>query len=209
MNNPAGRHLVIDESMDCCTSRCAHTHKIPRKPIKQGLKYYYLCNEYGYIHNINLHTREVLPYDAARGPLFSRTFMMLSGQNVHGGQSFLNCHRTIFTDRLFTSPVLAAELLAYDTYIVGTVVATRQYLPSTTQAKMNKSIARGTFVFRHADPFSCVCWFDSNVVKLLYDDPEYLEQVSVIQRRTHGSAEVLNLPVPDVIVYYQQYMRGY
>lgn len=33
-----GRFLVIDESMDKCTSRCGHKHKLPRKPIKEGLK---------------------------------------------------------------------------------------------------------------------------------------------------------------------------
>lgn len=75
-----GRFLVIDESMDKCTSRCAHKTKMPRKPIKEGIKFYYLCDDLGCILNMNLHTKEVLPYDATRGPLFSRTFMLLTGQ---------------------------------------------------------------------------------------------------------------------------------
>lgn len=75
-----GRYLVIDESMTKCTSRCAHKTKMPRKPIKEGIKFYYLCDDLGCILNIDLHSKEVLPYDATRGPLFSRTFMLLTGQ---------------------------------------------------------------------------------------------------------------------------------
>lgn len=204
-----GRYLVIDESMDKCTSRCGHKHKLPRKPIKEGLKYYYLCDEKGTILNINLHTKETLPYDAERGPLFSRTFMMLSGQNVSGGKSYLERHRTLFSDRLYTSPTLALELFSFQTYVVGTVICSRQNLPSDIcKDKMSKKFPRGLMKFRHAGPLSYVNWYDSNVVKMLFSDPEYVEQVSVIVRRIQKSNKIQEINVPEVIKFYQKYMRG-
>lgn len=135
--------------------------------------------------------------------------MILSGQNVVGGKSYLGRNRTLFCDRLYTSPTLALELFAYDTYVVGTVISSRQNLPSDIcKDKMSKKITRGLMKFRHAGPLSYVNWCDSSVVKVLYSDPEYVEQVSVIVRRIQKTSKVQEINVPEVIKFYQRYMRG-
>lgn len=204
-----GRHVVVDESMDKCTGRCGHKHKIPRKPIKEGLKYLYLCEERGCVINIDLYTKETLPYDATKGPLFSRVFMLLSGQNIERGVSYLNKYKTVFLDRLFTSVDLAVNLLPFKTMLVGTCVASRKYLPTDIcKEKMNKNILRGSMIFRHAEPLRFVSWYDNNVVKILYNDMQFVEQVSVIQRRKPDTSKVELINVPEVVKYYQQYMRG-
>lgn len=63
-------------------------------------------------------------------------------------------------------------------------------------------------MFRHAGPLSCLSWFDSNVVKILYTDAEYVEQMSVITRRLQKSSRIEEINVPKVVKYYQKYMRG-
>lgn len=208
-NIKLGRYAAIDESMDKCTSRCAHKQFIPRKPIKEGLKYYYACDERGYIFNMNLHTKEVLPYDAEKGPLFSRAFMLMTGQNVPGGVSYLDEWRTVITDRLYSSVELAFQLYERKTFFCGTVIASRKGLPADIcKDKMTKNMIKGRMVFRHADPLRYVNWYDSNVVKLLHTMIQYLEQFSVIKRRNRLTGELQEITVPNVIKFYQTYMRG-
>lgn len=121
----------------------------------------------------------------------------------------MNNERTLFTDRLFTSPVLAAELLAFQTYVVGTVIAGRQFLPQDIcKEKMTKNMARGTIKFRHASGMSYCNFYDNNVVKMLYTDKEYVEQVSVVKRKSRVTGDMHELNVPDVVIFYQKYMRG-
>lgn len=93
--------------------------------------------------------------------------------------------------------------------MVGTVISNRQYLPhDVSKLKMSPSIARGTTIFRHTDKLSFVDWCDSNVVKVLYTEPAFVEQMSVIARRIQKSSRVEEITVPEIVKYYQRYMRG-
>lgn len=128
---------------------------------------------------------------------------------MEGGISYLDNDRTLFTDRLFTSPVLASELLPFKTYVVGTVVAGRQFLPQDIcKEKMNRNVARGTIKFRHADELSYCNFYDNNVVKMLYTDKEFVEQISVVKRKDRVTGAMYEMNMPDVVGYYQQFMRG-
>jgi len=160
--------------------------------------------------NMNLFTKETFPFELEEGALFARTWLILSGANVAGGKSFLNEWRTIFCDRLYTSVPLALHLLAYKTALVGTCISGRKYLPFKDKTNKNEH-AKGTTMFRHEQDMSFVNWYDNNVVKILYTDPEFVTQLTTVERWEDGDEEGKghkeSITLPAIVKHFQTYMR--
>ncbi|ETP03622.1 hypothetical protein F441_19424, partial [Phytophthora nicotianae CJ01A1] len=100
--------------------------------------------------------------------------------------------RLIVTDRFYTSPALAMQLLALGFYSIGTVMTNRRGLCTESIVKKKKtrpaSVDRGTYTVAQSTlvpSIHAVCWWDNRPVHLLCAGGS-VEQDRVVRREKSG-----------------------
>lgn len=72
----------------------------------------------------------------------------------------------VYTDRYYTSPELATELLGQNTYLTGTVMPTRKGMPSNLKA-ITKKMKKGDIISFRRGNTVIMSWKDKRVVHML------------------------------------------
>ncbi|XP_047106973.1 piggyBac transposable element-derived protein 4-like [Schistocerca piceifrons] len=134
------RKITIDEGVCKFRGRVYFKQCMPQKPNKYGMKLYMLSeSDTGYFWNFSVYAGE--RSDIVN--LVKTLFANLSGKGY-----------TLFTDRFYTSPILASELETAKTALVGTTRKSRQGLP---RAIKDLNLQRGELIFRRKGNMSTLC----------------------------------------------------
>ena len=108
------------------------------KPIKWGLKTFRLCeSKTGYVVNAEIYTGKV-----ENDPTFVQELGITGSLVVRLSASYHGQNYCLYTDRFYTSVVLAEYLLASNgTRLVGNALTTRKRFPGQL---VNKKMERGS-----------------------------------------------------------------
>lgn len=118
--------IAVDETMVPFRGRLKFRQYIPGKAHKYGIKLFKLCGTDGYTYNIEIYAGKTQIQGKGLG---CRVVLDLCDR-------YLNVGRTIITDNFYTSIVLANELLAKNTNLIGTLRSNRVKLSEVTKAKL-------------------------------------------------------------------------
>ncbi|KAJ8950128.1 hypothetical protein NQ314_007981 [Rhamnusium bicolor] len=120
-----GTNVCIDETMVPFRGCLIFKQFLKNKHHKFGIKLYKLCTEKGYTYNIRVYSGT----DALETGSASQRVVI---EMMNG---LLDCGRTLFTDKYYTSVVLATELLERKTHLVGTIRSNRKFNSNAVVAK--------------------------------------------------------------------------
>ena len=132
----AGRDIAIDETTVAFKGRAGFKMYNPQKPTKWGLRIYTLGDSAtGYIVTFEPYYGQKTTESLTRPdlPFTSRIVIHLVNQLLQETNA-TGYH--LFTDRYYTSYVLAVELLKMNVHLTGTVQRTRQGLPPELKQKV-------------------------------------------------------------------------
>ena len=124
------RELSIDESMIAFRGRVGFRQYIGGKPQPWGIKAYVLSeSKSGYMYNLVIYYgKETLLLANPRLNHTTRVCLSLM-------EPLKNMGYDLYTDRFYTSPILASELLQIGTTITGTVMCNKKNLPVSVKSK--------------------------------------------------------------------------
>ena len=173
------------------------------KPIKWGLKTFLLCeSETGYIVNAEIYTGKkdndptFVPELGINGSLVVRLSTPYLGQNY-----------CLFTDRFYTSVLLAEYLLANNgTRLVGTALTTRKRFPGQL---VSKKMDRGTSQILFNGTVAAASWCDKRPTGIYFVMSKYVNTADDTVLR-YSATEHKRVPVscPAVAKQYNAYMGG-
>ena len=124
------RELSIDEAMIAFRGKVAFRVYIRGKPHPWGIKAYVLSeSRSGYLHNIIIYYGKETKIVHIPG-LNHTTNVVLTLMAPLANKGY-----DLYTDRYYTSPQLARQLLEIGTTITGTVMVNRRGMPAATKAK--------------------------------------------------------------------------
>ena len=134
------RNVSIDEAMIAFRGRVGFRQYIRGKPQPWGIKAYVLSeSRTGYMYNILIYYgKETLLTKTA---LNHTTNVVLTLMDPLGGLGY-----DLYTDRFYTSPILAHELLKINTTLTGTVMCNRKDMPAAVKSKKQKKDDVDTYV---------------------------------------------------------------
>ena len=133
-HNPS-KNLVIDESLVLWRGNIGFRQYIPSKRHRFGLKLFVLCDcKSGFLQDLILYTGK----DTQIGG--TETFGVSGAVVLELLEQYLGRGHTLFIDNWYTSPLLAEELLKYDTGICGTVKRNRKHMPTLDQTLQTKEV---------------------------------------------------------------------
>lgn len=196
-----GQHIAIDESTVGFKGRVAWKMYNPQKPTKWGLRVYVLADsETGYICAFEPYygrqTTEVLPRPDL---LFTSRIVIhlcdvllneVTGSGYH-----------LFTDRYYTSPELARELLQKKIHLTGTVQKNRKGLPNEVKRKL-KLKQQEVVAFTIDKKLMSLVWQDKRQVLML--STFYNADTHTIQRT--NKKQTVDVAKPVMISEYTKYM---
>ena len=127
-----GRNISIDEAMIAFRGRIFFRQYIRGKPEPWGIKAYVLSeSDTGYMYNL------VIYYGRETQLICTEhnhtTNVVLTLMNPLAGLGY-----DLYTDRFYTSPLLASELLKVNTTLTGTVMCNRRDMPAAAKVKKQK-----------------------------------------------------------------------
>ena len=133
------RPISIDEAMIAFRGRIFFRQYIRGKPEPWGIKAYVLSeSESGNMYNL------VIYYGRETELISTRhnhtTNVVLTLVNPLVGQGY-----DLYTDRFYTSPLLASELLKLNTSLTGTVMCNRKEMPAAVKGKKQRKGAVDTY----------------------------------------------------------------
>ena len=130
--NPA-QELSIDESMIAFCGRVGFRQYIRGKPQPWGIKAYVLSeSRTGYMYNLLIYYGKETQLIVKAG-LNHTTNVVLTLMNPLRGLG-----HDLYTDRFYTSPILAEELLNIQTTLTGTVMCNRKQMPAAVRSRKQK-----------------------------------------------------------------------
>lgn len=142
--------ITIDEGMCAYRGRLYFKQYMPQKPSRYGIKLYILSeSKTGYVWN----------FDIFCGQANAITEVVMNLLDSLAGKG-----HTLFTDRYYTSPTLAAKLENVQTALVGTVQKNRIGMP---RALRNPILQKGEQIFRRKGNVLVLCWKDKREVYML------------------------------------------
>lgn len=159
--------VAVDESTISFKGKVSFRVYNPQKPTKFGLKIFVLSDcANGYIYDFMPYfgKQEVIP-----GSQLLKTTQIVKSlcQSVILKDPTLpTTGLHVYTDRYYTSPELAKELLSQNTFLTGTVMPTRKEMPpnlKTTTKKMKK----GEIISYRKGDLLILSWKDKRVVHML------------------------------------------
>ena len=127
------RQLSIDEAMIAFRGRVGFRQYIRGKPQPWGIKAYVLSgSQTGYMYNLVIYYGKETQLHARPG-LNQTTNVVLTLMDplAHLGYD-------LYTDRYYTSPILASELLRMDTTLTGSVMCNRKDMPVAVKTRKQK-----------------------------------------------------------------------
>ena len=127
------RQLSIDESMIAFRGRVSFRQYIHGKPQPWGIKAYVLSeSKTGYMYNLVIYygkeTQLLIIPALNHTTLVCLTLM----------EPLKDLGHDLYTDRYYTSPMLASELLQIKTTITGTLMCNKKNLPASVKSKKQK-----------------------------------------------------------------------
>lgn len=198
-----GQNICVDESIVKFKGKISFITYNPNKPTKWGIRIYVLADsETGYVYNIlpyygSIATNELIKPElpvSTRIPLHLYNNLL---NNVPGAEGY-----HMYTDRYYTSIVLAEELLKMKCHITGTIKINRKGIPDPIKKPrfgVNKSIAykKGRTMM--------LSWKDKRVVTLLStsDSAGFITKTRFLR-----GGEQQNVDKPKVVVNYTESMGG-
>ena len=198
------KEICVDESVVKFKGRVSFITYNPKKPTKWGIRIYtladsgtgYICGILPYYGSLTTQTliRPDLPV-STRNPL--HLYTMLSNR-VPGAQG-----HHMFTDRYYTSYILAIELRKLKSHLTGTIMPNRKQLPDAIR-KRQLPKEKSMVAYRKIDNF-VVAWKDKRIVTL-FTNFHNAAMSNVERTLRHGVQTVVRKP--DVVVNYIKFMGG-
>nr|XP_033799977.1 piggyBac transposable element-derived protein 4-like [Geotrypetes seraphini] len=193
--NPSQQQSV-DEHMIRFKGHSIMKQYIKNKPIKWGFKMWCRCDsKTGYLYQFDLYTGKKTDTEHGLG---EGVVLMLTKSFEH-----LCCE--IYIDNFFNSPILQLKTQQQEIYLCGTARADRKHMPKNL--KQDKELKRGESQMLSANGITCVKWMDNRSVVMLSNFLHSTNSVSV-SRRQQKSAEKIQIPCPEIIVAYNNFMGG-
>ena len=156
--NPS-RELSIDEAMIAFRGRVGFRQYIRGKPQPWGIKAYILSeSRTGYMYNLLIYYGKETQL-MARAGLNHTTNVVLTLMRPLANHGY-----DLYTDRFYTSPVLADELLQIGTTLTGTVMCNRKNMPAAVKVNKQK---RGDVATFHKGQTVVVQWTDKRTLTIL------------------------------------------
>lgn len=180
----------IDETMVKCKGRTTMKQRMPKKPIRDGVKVWHRCDaKSGYAYDFNIYKgKEEQVFQGTLGERVVRTLCnTLRSPDV-----------AIFVDRFFTSVELVKTL---PFACVGTVMSNRINLPSMTR-KLIRGESEGKCL---NSGIVCFKWKDSKEFMLLSNSHD--GTISTADRKQKDGS-IKTYDCPEAIVAYNKYMGG-
>jgi hypothetical protein len=202
------RETAIDEAMIPYKGRLNIKQYMSAKPTKWGIKVWCL-NEAssGYGWRLQVYTgaaADGVPETNQATRVVLDLMYSLKGKGFH-----------LYTDNLYTSPILASILWQNQIYCCGTIRVypqPRRYFPRDIVVTKNqgKRLDRGNYVWRSNGPLIAMRWMDKKPVYLLSTiHPPHLGNGHLPNvRRFARDGEAHIIPAPPAEVQYVTYMRG-
>ena len=174
----------------------------PQKPTKWGLRVYVLCDsENGYISTFEPYfgqpTTANLPYPQM--PFTVRIVLHLVDQLLEKADGS-GYH--VYTDRFYTSILLANQLLQKQIHLTGTVQKNRVGLPSDLKKLKLKN--HEIKVYRHQDEVMTLAWQDKRLILML--STWHNADTTIRKRWING--EEIEVIKPTVVCDYTSKMGG-
>jgi hypothetical protein len=161
------RELSIDEAMIAFRGRVAFRQYIRGKPQPWGIKAYVLSeSRTGYMYNLVIYYGKETQL-LTRPGLNHTTNVVLTLMNP-----LANLGYDLYTDRFYTSPVLASELLHISTTLTGTVMTNRKNMPNAVKSKKQKKGEVDTYMYCKG-PMVVIQWTDKRTLTALTTKHEY------------------------------------
>ena len=158
--NPA-RELSIDEAMIAFRGRVAFRQYIRGKPQPWGIKAYVLSeSRSGYMYNLVIYYGKETQLITAAG-LNHTTRVILTAMTPLANMGY-----DLYTDRFYTSPIVADELLKINTTVTGTVMVNKKNMLAATKSKRPKP-KKGDVSTYHKGPLVVMQWTDKRTLTTL------------------------------------------
>lgn len=195
-----GQKICVDESTVGFKGRISFKCYNPQKPTKWGLRIYVLADcVTGYISAFEPYYGSTTTDSLCRPdlPFTCRIVLHLLDKvkQASGGSGY-----HLYTDRYYTSPQLAEELLCKDVLLTGTVMTNRKKMPGELKKKMKKG---DVAAYRHGDEYMVLAWQDKRQVTMLSSAHNCsMRQVT----RTQAGGQTVVVEKPFIICDYTENM---
>nr|XP_027198261.1 piggyBac transposable element-derived protein 4-like [Dermatophagoides pteronyssinus] len=196
--------ICVDESIVKFKGRISFITYNPQKPTKWGIKVYtladsntgYICQILPYYGSLTTQTliRPDLPV-STRIPLHLCTMLLKKIPEARGYH--------LFTDRYYTSLVLADELHKLNCHLTGTIMNNRKGLPpEIKKPKFNKNVSIKSYRRKNN---LIITWKDKRIVTLFTN--RYNPSMKNVKRIIRNGVSTM-IKKPNAILNYSKYMGG-
>ena len=190
-----GENICVDESLMLWKGRLGFRQYIKSKRARFGIKSYEICESTtGYVFDFIMYTGKDTEYTCTDGNQGEKVVLTLL-------EPLLGKYYKLYTDRFFTSPTLAHTLLANNTYICGTVMGNRKYMPKNFPST---KLTPGQISIVHSDGISCFAWQDKKQILM----PSTMHHDSIITNTGKTNYKTKPVLKPACICDYNKYMGG-
>lgn len=196
-------NVAIDESTISFKGRVSFRVYNPMKPTKFGLKIFVLSDcVNGYMYNFIPYygKEELIPNSKL---LKTTQIVKVLTESVVFKSDAPTSGLHVFTDRYYTSPEVAKELLSINTYITGTVMPNRVGMPPRLKTE-SKSLKKGQILSQRKSNVLVCSWKDKRVVHVLSTFSKGSKDLV-----TECPSKWPNMPStkkPDVVLNYTKHM---
>ena len=192
------QHLSLDEGMLKWKGRLNIKVYNPKKPVKYGIKFYFLCeSKSGYVLDFSIYRGT---YSSLRDTVFD-----LMEQHLDKGYH-------IFMDNYYNSVNLAQELYNRGTHCSGTLRISRGAPFDLKEVVRRKSLQRGEMTWRKRDNIFVICWQDLRCVNFITTAANAETEPFVHRKRVKRNGrfcfEEVELQRPKMVSDYVAYMGG-
>ncbi|XP_017796993.1 PREDICTED: piggyBac transposable element-derived protein 4-like [Habropoda laboriosa] len=190
-----GEQICVDESTIKFKGRVSFITYNPKKPTKWGIRVYTLAySNTGYICDILpyygcLTTEQLVRPDLPVSMRIPIHFYKMLLDKIPGAQG-----HHMFTDRYYTSYILAQELAKLKCHFTGTILTNRKELPN--KIKKPKFFKKSTEAFRRGNTL-LLAWKDKRTVTCLITRDN--AGMTTVKRIVRSGVEV-NIKKPNIIL---------
>ena len=193
------QHVSIDEMIIGTRCRVAFLQYMPKKPTRFGIKVWVLAEaKTGYVLDFQVYTGAEKD-DNNKGLAYRIVNCLI--------QKYQGKNHLLYVDNFYTSPELLVELLKKGVYCTGTVRPNCKGFP-VNLIPCNKSVQIGSYRFAicPTHQLTAVWWKDRRDVYAI--STLHKKSVLTVLKRPKGSKEKQNVPCPEMITDYNQFMGG-
>ena len=190
--------LSLDEGMMKWKGRLSIKVYNPKKTVKYGLKFYFLCeSQTGYV-------LDFIIYRGVSSSLRDLVFSLL--------RPYLNQGYHVFMDNYYNSVALAEELYAHGTHCSGTLRLPRGGPSSIRRYVKGRTLKRDDLIWRRKNNTFVICWQDVRLISFVTNGFNAETEPFIHRRRVKRggryTVEEFSLHRPKVVGEYINYMGG-